>query len=96
LIHGVRLVSGSRLQAMMGVAECRVTSTHHQFVKDLAPGFVVGAESVEDGIVEGIEHPGHSFLVAVQWHPERIYKERAEHLALFRALVSAAEKTRLK
>jgi putative glutamine amidotransferase len=82
---------GSRLQAIMGVAESRVTSTHHQFVKDLAPGFQVGAESVEDGIVEGIEDPGRLFLVAVQWHPERMYKERAEHLALFRALVNAAQ-----
>ena len=96
LIHGVRLVPGTRLQAIMGVAESQVTSTHHQFVKDLAPGFVVGAESVEDGIVEGIEHPGHAFTVAVQWHPERIYKERAEHLALFRALVKAAETARGK
>jgi putative glutamine amidotransferase len=96
LIHGVRLVPGSRLQAIMDVAESQVTSTHHQLVKDLAPGFQVGAESVEDGIVEGIEHPGHAFTVAVQWHPERIYNERAEHLALFRALVNAAETARGK
>jgi len=96
LIHGVRLVPGSRLQAIMAVAESQVTSTHHQFVKQVAPGFRVGAESAEDGIVEGIEHPGHAFTVAVQWHPERIYNERAEHLALFRALVNAAETARGK
>ena len=94
LIHAVRFVPGSRLATIAGVAECRVTSTHHQFIKDLAPGFRMGAESVEDGIVEGIEHPGHTFTVAVQWHPERIYKERAEHRALFRALVAAAETIR--
>ena len=93
-VHGVRVEPGSRLHAIMGVTESQVTSTHHQFVKDLAPGFRVGAESVEDGIVEGIEQPEHAFLVAVQWHPERLYKERAEHLALFRALVTAAEATR--
>jgi putative glutamine amidotransferase len=74
----------------MGVSESRVTSTHHQFVKDLAPGFRSTAESLEDGIVEAIEHPGHPFLVAVQWHPERMYQEHAEHLALFQALVVAA------
>jgi putative glutamine amidotransferase len=93
-IHGVRLVPGSRLHAIMAVAESQVTSTHHQFVKDVAPGFRIGAESAEDGIVEGIERPEHPFLVAVQWHPERIYNERAEHLALFRALVDAAENAR--
>jgi putative glutamine amidotransferase len=80
----------------MGVAGSEVTSTHHQFVKDLAPGFVVGAESAGDGIVEGIEGPGDPFTMAVQWHPERIYKERAEHLALFRALVKAAQIDRTK
>ena len=90
LIHGVRILPGSRLREIMEVTESQVTSTHHQFVKDLAPAFRLGAESVEDGIVEGIEAPDHAFLVAVQWHPERIYHERAEHLALFRALVMAA------
>jgi putative glutamine amidotransferase len=90
LIHAVRILPGTRLHSIMGVPESRVTSTHHQFVKDLAPGFRITAESREDGIVEGIEQPDHPFLLAVQWHPERMYREHAEHLALFRALVSAA------
>jgi putative glutamine amidotransferase len=89
LIHAVRILPGTRLHAIMGVAESRVTSTHHQFVKDLAPGFGVTAESQEDGIMEGIEQPDHPFLVAVQWHPERMYRDHVEHLALFRALVAA-------
>jgi putative glutamine amidotransferase len=92
LIHGVRLAPGSRLFAIMGIAESQVTSTHHQFVKDLAPGFRVGAESVEDGIVEGIEQQGDAFTVAVQWHPERMYADHAEHLALFVSLVEAARR----
>jgi putative glutamine amidotransferase len=90
LIHDVRLVPESQLQTIMGVTEAQVTSTHHQFVKDLAPGFLVSAESVEDGIVEGIECPDIPFLVAVQWHPERLYAGHAEHLALFKGLVEAA------
>jgi putative glutamine amidotransferase len=96
LMHGVRLVPGTRLRAIMGVVESEVTSTHHQFVKDLAPGFVVGAASVEDGIVEGIEHPGHAFTVAVQWHPERTYGADPTHLALFAALVAVARDTALR
>jgi len=90
LIHRVRLVQESRLRAIMGVAESQVTSTHHQFVKDLAPGFRVSAESAEDGIVEGIERPDVPFLLAVQWHPERLYADHAAHLALFGSLVEAA------
>ncbi len=94
IIHAVRILPGTRLHAVMGVAESQVTSTHHQFVKDLASGFRTTAESVEDGIVEGIEHPGHPFLVAVQWHPERMYRDHPEHLALFQALVAAAGASR--
>ena len=89
LIHPVHIVPGTRLHSIMRVAETRVTSTHHQFVKDLAPGFHVTAKSEEDGIVEGIEAGEHPFLVAVQWHPERMYRDHAEHLALFQALVAA-------
>ncbi|HXZ44368.1 MAG TPA: gamma-glutamyl-gamma-aminobutyrate hydrolase family protein [archaeon] len=94
LIHTVRILPGTRLHSIMGIAESCVTSTHHQFVKDLAPGFRVTAESQEDGIVEGIEALEHPFLVAVQWHPERMYWNHAEHLALFRGLVAAAQAPR--
>ncbi len=94
LIHTVRILPGTGLHSIMGVAESRVTSTHHQLVKDPAPGFRVTAESQEDGIVEGIEQPQHPFLVAVQWHPERMYQDHAEHLALFRALVLTAQAAR--
>ncbi len=90
-IHGVHIKPGTRLRAIMGVPESRVTSTHHQLVKELAPGFRAVAWSIEDGIVEGIEAADHPFLVAVQWHPERIYQDHSEHLALFRALVAAAD-----
>jgi putative glutamine amidotransferase len=93
-IHPVRILPGTRLHAIMGVSESLVTSTHHQFVKDLAPGFRITAESPEDGAVEGIENPAHPFLVAVQWHPERMYQDHPEHLALFRALVAAAKEMR--
>jgi putative glutamine amidotransferase len=93
-IHPVHILPGTRLHAIMGVSESLVTSTHHQFVKDLAPGFRITAESPEDGAVEGIENPAHPFLVAVQWHPERMYQDHPEHLALFRALVAAAKEMR--
>ena len=90
-IHTIRVLPGSKLRTIMGVDQGPVTSTHHQFVKDLAPGFRVSAESVEDGIVEGIECPDLPYAVAVQWHPERLYGEYPEHLALFKSLIKAAQ-----
>ncbi len=94
LIHQVRIHPGTRLHTIMGVTESQVTSTHHQFVKDLAPRLQATAEAVEDGIIEAIERPDHPFLVAVQWHPERMYRKHPEHLALFQALVAAASPRR--
>ena len=91
LVHEVRLLPGTRLRAAMGVERSRVTSTHHQFVKDLAPGLRASAVSAEDGIVEGLEASGPGFLLAVQWHPERMYREHPPQAAVFRALVTAAE-----
>jgi len=90
-IHRVRIRPGTRLHALMGVEEAAVTSTHHQLVKGLAPGFSIGAESAEDGIVEALEDPGHPFLLAVQWHPERLTQEPPQ-LALFQGLVEAARR----
>jgi putative glutamine amidotransferase len=90
LIHHVRIRPGTHLHTIMGVMESQVTSTHHQFVKTLAPCFQAAAEAVEDGIIEGVEHSDHPFLLAVQWHPERMYRKHPEHLALFRGLVEAA------
>ena len=75
--HAVALAAGSRLAEIEGLAAAPdaahrvvVNSVHHQAVKDLAPGFVVEAVSVDDGIVEAVRLPGDAFVAAVQWHPE--------------------------
>ena len=46
-----------------------------------------------DGVIEAVEMPGARFLLAVQWHPERLAKSRAEALALFEAFVKASSQT---
>ncbi|HMC14011.1 MAG TPA: gamma-glutamyl-gamma-aminobutyrate hydrolase family protein, partial [Albitalea sp.] len=69
--HEVEFVPGSRLAQMYaGVARAKVNSVHHQAIKDLAPGLVVEARSVGDGLIEAVRRPGDSYVAAVQWHPE--------------------------
>lgn len=87
-VHQVAITEGSRLAEILGVRELRVTSTHHQIIRDLAPGLTVNAVA-PDGVVEGVEGAGR-FLLAVHWHPERMFTGHGEQLALFRALVEAA------
>jgi putative glutamine amidotransferase len=48
----------------------RVNSVHHQAIKSLGEGLVVDARSESDGVIEAVHHPGHEFVVGVQWHPE--------------------------
>ncbi|NQT54426.1 gamma-glutamyl-gamma-aminobutyrate hydrolase family protein [bacterium] len=86
-LHSVTVEPGSRLAAIVGEGRLETNSSHHQAVDSVAPAVRVVARA-DDGIVEALEGTGDAFLVAVQWHPERLL-ERPPHLALFQALVAA-------
>jgi putative glutamine amidotransferase len=86
--HGVTVEAGSRLAGIMGgTLRFEICSTHHQAVKDLGRDLRVIARS-SDGIIEGIELPGHPKVIGVQWHPEKDSQSEATR-RLFRALVEA-------
>jgi len=69
-----------------------VNSSHHQSAGVVGDGLRAVATCPEDGVVEALEGtaPDH-FVVAVQWHPERSVESDAASLAIFRALVEAAQ-----
>ncbi|HUI18472.1 MAG TPA: gamma-glutamyl-gamma-aminobutyrate hydrolase family protein [Alphaproteobacteria bacterium] len=67
--HKVRVAKGTLLHEITGSDELAVNSAHHQAAKDVGVGVVVNA-TAEDGVIEGIEHPGYRFCLGVQWHPE--------------------------
>ncbi len=87
--HPVRIVPTSRLGGIVGKTEIGVVSWHHQAVRNLAPGWRVVAESVEDQVIEAVEHQHCSFAIGVQWHPE-LSPEDVSHQRIFQALVKAA------
>jgi putative glutamine amidotransferase len=89
--HPVAIAASTRLAEIIGARELHVTSTHHQIIHDLAPNLQVSAVA-PDGVIEGVEGPGR-FLLAVQWHPERMATRHPEQLALFRALIEQAERS---
>lgn len=94
IAHEVELVPESRLAAIIGRESTGVNSLHHQAVRDIAPDLVVSAVA-PDGVVEGLEVPGHPFAVAVQWHPESLIDDHPPMLALFEALIAASQTARL-
>jgi putative glutamine amidotransferase len=84
----VRVEPRSVLAQITGAgAELAVNSFHHQAVDVLGTGLhVVGRAA--DGTVEAIEDRTRTLMLGVQWHAETLV-ERAEHAALFAALVEA-------
>jgi len=91
--HDVQVARNTRLAAIVGEGELAVNSRHHQAVDRPGEALVVSAVST-DGVIEALERPGHSFAVAVQWHPEdRILVSEADR-KLFEAFALAISRDR--
>ena len=93
IVHDVELTPGTRLATITGRKKLGVNSSHHQAVARMAKPLRVTARS-PDGVVEGLElQPAVAdvlpFLLAVQFHPERLWARHREHLNIFRGFVSA-------
>ena len=88
MAHPVAVEPGCRLSLALGEERLSVNSLHHQAVKAVPPAFRSVAHS-PDGIVEGVEAPGHPFAVGVQWHPEELTTSQAAARRLFAAFVDA-------
>ncbi|MBI3934977.1 MAG: gamma-glutamyl-gamma-aminobutyrate hydrolase family protein [Acidobacteria bacterium] len=89
--HPILLEPGSHFSGWLGGAtQVPVNSTHHQAIDKPGLGLRVVAVA-PDGIVEAVESsfPDH-FVLAVQWHPERIWKDEPLSARLFKELVHAA------
>lgn len=87
-VHTVSVAAGTPLADYVGEGELAVNSLHHQAVREVSPELKVMATS-EDGLVEGLYHPGMRFLWAVQWHPEYSYKTDEASQQIFNAFVGA-------
>lgn len=88
--HDVRILPGTRLREILGRDRVAVNSFHHQSIKTPAPGLVVSACAVGDGVIEGVEMPGRRFVLGVQWHPEAFWDQPRDFQPLFAALVAAS------
>ncbi len=72
--HSICISPGSKAAAIIGSAGFfKVNSIHHQGLKEAqrAPRLMTTAYSVEDGLIEGLESPEHSWVIGLQCHAER-------------------------
>jgi len=88
--HPATVLAGSRLAGIVGTGEIQVNSSHHQAVDRLGRGLRVVARA-PDGTVEALEpaRPSARFVLAVQWHPERIL-DHVPSREIFHAFLNAA------
>jgi putative glutamine amidotransferase len=72
--HEIEIEKETLLNKICGIVEGEVNSNHHQAVDKLSDNFIASARSA-DGIIEAFEWKDKKdkpFLLAVQWHPERL------------------------
>jgi putative glutamine amidotransferase len=89
--HKVTLQPGFVAEAL-GKTEILVNTSHHQAVKDVAPGFKVTGVAA-DGVIEAIESLD-GLHVGVQWHPERMWAHDDTMLKLAEAFVNKARQVK--
>lgn len=86
--HPVSIIAGTPLQKWYARKALRVTSYHHQGVRDLAPRFQPMAYA-KDGLIEGFYDPEKEFVVGLQFHPERMAEEPAGNWHIWQAFGAA-------
>ncbi|HZS78491.1 MAG TPA: gamma-glutamyl-gamma-aminobutyrate hydrolase family protein [Ktedonobacteraceae bacterium] len=88
LAHPIYISGGSLAEKALGTRKYLANSLHHQAVKTPGKGVVISGRA-EDGVAEVLEVPDLRFALAVQYHPEEIYKKEATSARLLRAFVRA-------
>ena len=93
--HQIYVAPGAKSAAIIGSAGFfRVNSYHHQGLTEAqrAPRLMSTAYNVEDGLVEGLESPEHSWVIGLQCHPERREEVPRTFANLFAGLHDRAER----
>lgn len=94
LRHQIYLSPGSKVAAIIGSAGMfRVNSRHKLALRESqrAQRLMTIAYQLDDGTIEGLESKDHSWVIAVQFLPERSEEVPAAFNSLFLGLVERAE-----
>lgn len=86
--HGATVLPDTQLASILGTTRIVVNSAHHQCVRHPGQGLRINCVA-DDGTPEGWEWEqpaGRSFLLGVQWHPERMFRFGLEATAPAMAL----------
>jgi len=87
--HTVRIDENSLIGRLAGRPEMEVNSYHHQSVQNPGRNLKPVAFAT-DGVIEAVEDTTGRFIVGVQWHPERGWKNDPLSQALFSSFIEQA------
>jgi putative glutamine amidotransferase len=91
--HSITVEPDSWFSEITATVEGDVTTNHHQAIKELAPRLKAVAYA-PDSIIEAVEYrdkAGKPFLIAVQWHPERMEEGDPLSWPIGKAFLDAAK-----
>ncbi|WP_430790652.1 gamma-glutamyl-gamma-aminobutyrate hydrolase family protein [Virgibacillus flavescens] len=71
--HFVSVVKDSLLNRLTGLERFKVNSFHHQANREVTDPLIISGRA-NDEIIEAIESTKHSFVLGLQWHPEKMVK----------------------
>ncbi len=89
LVHGLEIEPWSQLAHTLGATDIQVNSLHHQAIREVGGDLRAVARST-DGLIEGVEIPGHRFVLGIQCHPEELVRTEPWAVRLFEGFVAAA------
>lgn len=90
IVHSLHIDPESELSKTLGTDTLGTNAYHHQAIKEIGKDLVATAWTA-DGVIEALEMPKYTFVVAVQSHPESL-EESIEPLwrKVFESFVEAS------
>jgi gamma-glutamyl-gamma-aminobutyrate hydrolase PuuD len=87
-VHEITVEPGTVLARAVGTS-APVNSHHHQGL-GIVPDELRKIAWAEDGVLEAVEVPDHTWVLGVQWHPEAMADTDRGQRAIFDAFIEAA------
>lgn len=87
--HLVEVQANTRLFEIIQKDAVMTNTIHHQAINQMPEGYLATGRT-RDGIIEAVESTRHTFVLGVQWHPEKLLEKNRDWAKLFTAFVDKA------
>ncbi len=88
--HSIKIKDNTILKNIIGSNEIQVNSRHNYHIGDKLD-FIISSYA-DDGIPESIEMPNKTFVIGVQWHPEKLFSFDINSKKIFSEFVKSCKK----